>query len=121
MALKVQASMKRASSSYDRRIFLSTKVKERFAQLFREFVNHGGVVLSIIASKGWETLCEELSTSLVNVVREFFMNAKEAHNNRCFVRDKWNMLIFSFNLVPIDPQELLSILIWCGIVWKEKE
>ncbi|PKU84432.1 hypothetical protein MA16_Dca002945 [Dendrobium catenatum] len=45
--------------------------------------------MSIIVSRDWETLHEEPSMYVVNIVREFFANAKEAQNNKFFLKGKW--------------------------------
>ncbi|KAH0450604.1 hypothetical protein IEQ34_021296 [Dendrobium chrysotoxum] len=82
------------------------------------------------SSKGWEHFCEKPYTTIVNVVREYFANRKEAAENKCYVRGKWVPFDYvtinnlykhknfkfdeypSFCWTPIDLEDILRVL--CG-------
>ncbi|KAH0468461.1 hypothetical protein IEQ34_003494 [Dendrobium chrysotoxum] len=89
------SNKKCALSSFDNSIFISVEAKQQYGTIMRGYQNSSQQVIQIIVNLDWELLCEELHVTMVNVVREFFFNGKEAVDN---------------SLAPINHDELLRVL-----------
>ncbi|KAH0456864.1 hypothetical protein IEQ34_014771 [Dendrobium chrysotoxum] len=117
---KIFGRKKRASSSFDKSIFIFVEAKH-----FSKYECAGNPYYS---KSCWEQLCEEPHAVVVNVVRELFTNGKEVVDNQLYVRGKWVEFDFvainclyklrdfefdeytPFSLAPTNPDELLRIL-----------
>ncbi|KAH0468603.1 hypothetical protein IEQ34_003636 [Dendrobium chrysotoxum] len=120
---KMFSNKKCALSSFDNSIFISVEAKQQYGAIMRGYQNSSQQVIQIIVNLDWELLCEELHVTMVNVVREFFVNGKEAVDNRCYMRDFKFDEYTPFSLAPINHDELLRVLSepQSGVVWKKRD